>query len=156
MLFMHLRHDCTLGQVDLLVSRQAMRTSLSADVIKIAVYESPEFCALKDGLWNRNGCSEHTHTHHPHCFGRPSAVWAMHGPGRATLNVGDKLQVVALCNGLVGRVPCGGKQAVHAHLRPISLSTPAGRFDWDPVGEVGCKTPETCWFYNIWQEGAIA
>ncbi|CAL5222293.1 g4634 [Coccomyxa viridis] len=44
-------------------------------------------------------------------------------------------QVVALCNGLVGRVPCGGKQAVHAHLRPISLSTPAGRFDWDPVGE---------------------
>lgn len=46
------------------------------------------------------------------------------------------LQVVALCNELVGRVPCGGRQDVRANLRPISLSTPAGRLDWDPVGEV--------------------
>ena len=54
-----------------------------------------------------------------------------------TLRACERVQVVALCNGLVGRVPCGGRQAVHAHPRPISLSTPAGRFDWDPVGEVG-------------------
>ena len=46
------------------------------------------------------------------------------------------LQVVALCNELVGRVPCGTRQPVRANLRPVSLTTPAGRLDWDPAGEV--------------------
>ena len=46
------------------------------------------------------------------------------------------LQAVALCNELVGRVPCGTRQPVRANLRPVSLTTPAGRLDWDPAGEV--------------------
>ena len=49
------------------------------------------------------------------------------------------LQVVALCNELVGRVPCGTRQPVRANLRPVSLTTPAGRLDWDPAGEVGAE-----------------
>ena len=49
------------------------------------------------------------------------------------------LQVVALCNELVGKVPCGTRQPVRANLRPVSLTTPAGRLDWDPAGEVGAE-----------------
>ena len=48
----------------------------------------------------------------------------------------NSLQVVALCNQLVDRVPRGTQQSVRANLRPVSLTTPLGRLDWDPAGEV--------------------
>ncbi len=67
-------------------------------------------------------------------FREPSYLVAPFHP--RPLNARCVQQVVALCNELVGRVPGGVGQAISAQLRPISLSTPAGRFDWDPVGEV--------------------
>lgn len=45
-------------------------------------------------------------------------------------------QVVGMCNELAGRVPCGHKQRIRGHLRPVCFGTPSGRVDWDPSNEV--------------------